>query len=1294
MNPQLDPQIVALAKAIRHVESGGNFDARGGSGEIGGYQYTPDTWKGAASKYGINVPLEQATRQQQNEVTYKRLKEWKDSGKNVGQIASMWNAGEGRPNAYKENWKGVNQFGVAYDTPSYARKVATAYQDMKTQMVPAQPTEPEPAKEPFSLGKAAASIVSPLATSIARPFQAAQLGAEMLSQKRENPKLEASSQKYSDESYKLSMQARSMPAGPERDEVMRRAEMYGKMGMESATELSKNASFQPFSTDTLIKPAPTSLNAENMKKEAGIALQTVAFGMGPVSGGAAFGTGMSLEEGNDLLSWDTAAYTLFGAAGGKALDIVGKPLLNAAGSVVGVITPAILKNVALGGAKAVQAFMEHNKLLPNAISKPINRGAELLEAGANAPFNAAVAPFKQTDDKIIATREKALQDLEEKYSQLRDNAARDPKATAATRGRVARSNVLTEEGMVNDDGVIIGAKDAARRYREENIGQGESIVKQLLQKEGVAVDISVVERELKRVMRESLSGRELISALNAVKREIAGLRLANKSGRISLVDLHNAKIQRQPGSKAYDNSETKVVDKQIARAHKQVIEKNSSGKIKEINAEISKYLGDAEYIESLLGKRIGSGKLGKAVSQVGGAVAGAAAGGAIGGLPGVAVGSYVGGSISRKLASRGYRKAFGKPTKQAPKANALFDEARAKINEKQLALPPGPKLGTSGNPIISGPVNRGPGPIATKAPKGEVIRNPKTGKFEKTYLSSSEPLPVQAAKKAIKPGSALESKHMAQIMNNRAKEVIDGKRFGYTSNIDGTEYTGKDAIATLQSKTLKMKDVSPENIAKVIKKNADIYGNNKFVKVGVFKMEDGSGISIDINIATPDRKLAERIAKLNNQESYWDAQIEDVVRTGGTGKQVFGRKDIKRTLDEVEGKKLPERRLYHATNSQFDEFDPGRNPKDFGTWFSSDKASIADPNFPIVKERVLKDNVKLIKEDELDELMNSDENLNDNRPFPAFYLDKGYRGIDYGDGTVQLWKPNEDTIGIVKASYTPKSTVQAKMDKFERAKDLTPEYREIEEKAFRKIAKNEEKLLQDYKKIEETNGGKIINTDVFRKLFKNEGYAGYNAAAVQEPASYLSKKAYTRALKENAGDTVVFTAGGSGVGKSSALKNIDDARSELEGAAVVVDSNMSSLKGAKSKIEEALKAGKKIVYDFVYRDPSDAFENGVVKRMLDNPEEGGRLVPSSVVAGNHIDSLDVAKKLLDEGVPVKFIDNSRGFGNQTYSSYEEIARKAKYPSKEELAEQFNKITKRLYDEGEITKEQYQGFLGE
>lgn len=128
---QLDPSVVNLTKAIRQVESGGNLNARGGSGEFGGYQFTPDTWNAYASEAGVAVPLEQATREQQNEVAYKKIKQWKDQGYNVGQVASMWNAGQGRPNAYQENHRGVNSYGVEYDTPGYAEKVAQAYQQLK-----------------------------------------------------------------------------------------------------------------------------------------------------------------------------------------------------------------------------------------------------------------------------------------------------------------------------------------------------------------------------------------------------------------------------------------------------------------------------------------------------------------------------------------------------------------------------------------------------------------------------------------------------------------------------------------------------------------------------------------------------------------------------------------------------------------------------------------------------------------------------------------------------------------------------------------------------------------------------------------------------------------------------------------------------------------------------------------------------------------------------------------------------------------------------------------------------------
>lgn len=130
---QLDPQVVNLAKAIRQHESGGDFTRPGKSGEYGGYQYTEPTWDAYSKEFGINVPLRQASPEQQNEVTYKKIKQWKDSGYNVGQVASMWNAGPGKPNAYLEGHKGVNQYGVEYDTPLYAKKISEYYQQYKNE---------------------------------------------------------------------------------------------------------------------------------------------------------------------------------------------------------------------------------------------------------------------------------------------------------------------------------------------------------------------------------------------------------------------------------------------------------------------------------------------------------------------------------------------------------------------------------------------------------------------------------------------------------------------------------------------------------------------------------------------------------------------------------------------------------------------------------------------------------------------------------------------------------------------------------------------------------------------------------------------------------------------------------------------------------------------------------------------------------------------------------------------------------------------------------------------------------
>ena len=74
-NPtQLDPEAVNLAKAIRQHESGGDFNAKGKSGESGAYQFTAPTWQGYAKDVlgNANAPM---TPENQNQVAYTKIKQ-------------------------------------------------------------------------------------------------------------------------------------------------------------------------------------------------------------------------------------------------------------------------------------------------------------------------------------------------------------------------------------------------------------------------------------------------------------------------------------------------------------------------------------------------------------------------------------------------------------------------------------------------------------------------------------------------------------------------------------------------------------------------------------------------------------------------------------------------------------------------------------------------------------------------------------------------------------------------------------------------------------------------------------------------------------------------------------------------------------------------------------------------------------------------------------------------------------------------------------------------------------------
>lgn len=155
----LDPQAISLAKAIRQSESGGDFAAKGKSGEYGAYQFTEPIWNKLKTKYGLQGDFGAMTPEEQNKAAYMQIKEWKDKGYNVGQVASAWNAGEGESDAYTGQFSdgsssvGTNKQGVHFDVPAYAKSVASAYQTLKGGgSVTADPNNPSSTATPQEEG--------------------------------------------------------------------------------------------------------------------------------------------------------------------------------------------------------------------------------------------------------------------------------------------------------------------------------------------------------------------------------------------------------------------------------------------------------------------------------------------------------------------------------------------------------------------------------------------------------------------------------------------------------------------------------------------------------------------------------------------------------------------------------------------------------------------------------------------------------------------------------------------------------------------------------------------------------------------------------------------------------------------------------------------------------------------------------------------------------------------------------------------------------------------------------------
>lgn len=111
---QLDPKIVKVMQAIKHIESGGDYNAVGDKGEShGAYQWNKNNFHTQATQFGLDP--NDFTPANQNKVAYARIKSLKDQGRQPEEIAAIWNGAHKTPQGTYD-----------YNNPEYGNKFRTA----------------------------------------------------------------------------------------------------------------------------------------------------------------------------------------------------------------------------------------------------------------------------------------------------------------------------------------------------------------------------------------------------------------------------------------------------------------------------------------------------------------------------------------------------------------------------------------------------------------------------------------------------------------------------------------------------------------------------------------------------------------------------------------------------------------------------------------------------------------------------------------------------------------------------------------------------------------------------------------------------------------------------------------------------------------------------------------------------------------------------------------------------------------------------------------------------------------
>jgi hypothetical protein len=257
--------------------------------------------------------------------------------------------------------------------------------------------------------------------------------------------------------------------------------------------------------------------------------------------------------------------------------------------------------------------------------------------------------------------------------------------------------------------------------------------------------------------------------------------------------------------------------------------------------------------------------------------------------------------------------------------------------------------------------------------------------------------------------------------------------------------------------------------------------------------------------------------------------------------------------------------------------------------------------------------------------------------------------------------------------------------------DLTPEESGVEQRAHANLRQNLAALAEAYR----SKFGNEISTDNAREIVSPEYAASREgrtqwSRATQKPAGALADHLFEQALQHPdpaKPRVVVMTAGGTGAGKTTALRSNPDLS---EGAQFVYDSNLGSKKSSVQKIDAARNAGNQVRIIHVLRDPMEALTGGVLPRAM----EEGRVVDLDAHARMYRDSTENIRYLArhyanDPGVDIRIVDNRTGEAKVVRIEYVGGIRY----STNDLRPKLRAALENEYAQGRISEPVYRATLG-